>query len=102
MSYESPIQIIHSQMQLQMEGEICKAVQNVGIHVDKGELLRALAHDRGQYDKGYADGKAHRDDPVDAVHVGDDWEYECPTCHSPVYRGQKYCYECGQAVRISD
>ena len=103
MSYESPIQIIYSQMQLQMEGEICKAVQNVGIHVDKDELLRALAHDRGQYDKGYADGKAYRDTPVDLISRDNyKWEFECPVCHTVVYNGQKYCNECGQAVRISD
>ena len=43
-----------------------------------------------------------RDTPVDAVSVGSDWEYECPTCHSPVYDGQKYCFECGQAVKIQE
>ncbi len=38
-----------------MEGEILKAVQNVGVNVDKDELLKALQYDRNQYQKGYAD-----------------------------------------------
>lgn len=41
-----------------MDGQILKAVQNVGIDVDKSELLRALKYDRNQYEKGYEDGKA--------------------------------------------
>ncbi len=56
MNYESPINIISRQMEIQMEGEIMKAVQRVGIDVDKDELLRALRYDRGQYQKGYMDG----------------------------------------------
>lgn len=55
MSYQSPIEIIMSNMQMYMEGEIYKAVQNIGINVDKDELLKALQYDRGQYQKGYAD-----------------------------------------------
>lgn len=103
MSYESPINIIYGQMQLQMDDNICRAVQNVGINVDKEELLQALAYDRNQYEKGYADGKAERDDPVDLIsHDSEGWEFECPVCHTAVYNGQKYCIECGRAVRIGE
>ena len=56
--YESPINIIHGQMQTQMEGDIFRAVQSYAVDVDKGELLRALKYDRDQYDKGYADGRS--------------------------------------------
>lgn len=56
MNYESPINIISQQMKIQMEGEIMKAVQRVGIDVDKDELIRALKYDRAQYQKGYMDG----------------------------------------------
>ena len=44
-----------SDMQVKMEGEILKAVQNVGVNVDKDELLKALQYDRNQYQKGYDD-----------------------------------------------
>lgn len=54
--YESPVEIIQTQMQMQMDGEILKAVQGVGIDVNKEELLKALAYDREQYSKGYKDG----------------------------------------------
>lgn len=53
--YQSPIDVIVGQMNLRMENEICKAVQNVGVTVDKEELLKALQYDRGQYQKGYKD-----------------------------------------------
>lgn len=55
MSYKSPIELIMSDMQIRMEGEVCKAVQNVGVNVDKEELLKVLRHDMNQYQKGYAD-----------------------------------------------
>ena len=54
--YESPIEIVQTQMQMQMDGEILKAVQGVGIDVNKEELVKALAYDREQYSKGYKDG----------------------------------------------
>ena len=105
MSYESLIEVITNQMQITSEihlgKEIIKAVQGVGVNVNKAELLRALAYDREQYEKGYADGKAYRDDPVDLIsHDSEGWEFECPVCHTAVYNGQKYCIECGRAVKM--
>lgn len=58
--YESPIDIIYSEMQTKLEGEVFKAVQNVGINVNKDELIKALSYDRQQYEKGYADAKAEQ------------------------------------------
>lgn len=58
--YKSPIEIIQnnmfSNMQMDLENGIIKAVHRVDINVDKEELLKALGYDRGQYDKGYEDG----------------------------------------------
>ena len=54
--YKSIIDIIHTDMEIKMEGEIMKAVKRCNIEVDKEELLKALQYDRGQYDKGYQDG----------------------------------------------
>ena len=57
--YESPIELsqrLNKQMDLDLENKIVSAVQEVGISVNKYELERALAYDRGQYDKGYKDG----------------------------------------------
>ena len=55
MNYESPIQIVMGEMNVAIENEVCKAVQNIGVTVDRAELLRALRYDRDQYRKGYAD-----------------------------------------------
>ena len=56
--YKSPIEIFYGQMRTQLENDVIKAVQNVGVNVDQNELIRALKYDRDQYEKGYADGKA--------------------------------------------
>lgn len=58
MSWESPIDAMFSDMEMKLEGEVFRAVQRVGITVDKDELLKALEYDRGQYEKGYADAMA--------------------------------------------
>lgn len=55
--YESPIKILESEIVAQWEGNILKAVKNVGIDVDKEELLRALEYDRDQYMIGFLDGR---------------------------------------------
>ena len=55
MNYKSPIDIVVGEFQMHAEGEILKAVQRVGVNVDKDELLKALKYDRDQYSKGYRD-----------------------------------------------
>ena len=55
MNYQSPVDLIISEMNLRLDGEILKAVQNVGVNVDRDELIKALRYDRDQYKKGYAD-----------------------------------------------
>ena len=56
--YQSPIEVIQTQMRNQIEGEIYKAVMRIGVNVDKNELHKALAYDRKQYQKGYEDRDA--------------------------------------------
>ena len=64
--YKSPITIIESTMDSfyktiieQKENAIVAKIQSsFGVDVDKDELLRALQHDRGQYEKGYSDAMA--------------------------------------------
>lgn len=53
--YKSPIEIMQSGINFQTEGEVMKAVVKLGVVVDKDELIKALAYDRGQYEKGYED-----------------------------------------------
>lgn len=57
MAYESPINIVLGSMHTQLDGEIMRAVQEVGVSVDEEELIRALEYDREQYWRGYQDAK---------------------------------------------
>ena len=57
--YESPIKIITGQIKTNYEDAIYSAVQNVGINVDREELLKALEYDRGQYEEGFREGEKH-------------------------------------------
>ena len=54
--YESPIEMISRQVRTQQEENVYKAVLEVGVNVDKEELIRALKYDRDQYNRGYHDG----------------------------------------------
>lgn len=58
--YESPINAIVneicSDIQKKEDKYVMECVRNVGIDVNKHELLKALSYDRNQYDKGYKDG----------------------------------------------
>lgn len=60
--HKAPISMTYSRMIQQInnytEERILKAVAECGIHVDRDELLKALAYDRNQYEKGFEDGKA--------------------------------------------
>ncbi len=58
--YKSPIDLTISAIQMgivkNQEEQIMRAIQNVGVNVDKKELIKALNYDRQQYEKGYCDG----------------------------------------------
>lgn len=60
MGYKSPITIFQDELTRQIiadtETGIFKAVYEQGIVVDKEELIKALAYDREQYQKGFQDG----------------------------------------------
>ena len=63
MAYESPISVWWSdtkieQLRDEYDNLIVRAVKNVCPNVDKDELIKALQYDRGQYEKGFADGIA--------------------------------------------
>ena len=59
--YNSPIKLIQSDLEAQIENGILKAVQEVGIDVNKQELVKALQYDREQYNKGYENAKRKYD-----------------------------------------
>lgn len=60
-NWESPISIteeICREMAEAYDAYIVEEVRKVIPHIDKEELVKALEYDRGQYEKGYADGRA--------------------------------------------
>lgn len=102
--YKSPIEIINDfnnsvakAVMDETENQVYKAVYNVGVNVDKGELLKALAYDRDQYDKGYVDGKAAA--IVHAHWIEHTNVYECSKCGIVRAKGTmgiyNYCPHCG-------
>lgn len=54
--YEPVATFIKGQTESFIDGELLKVTQEMGLDVDREELLKALEYDRGQYEKGYADG----------------------------------------------
>lgn len=57
--YESPIEVVFSDLVSdavkKADEYIVANVQQVGVKVDKDELIKALRFDRGQYEKGWND-----------------------------------------------
>ena len=95
MGYESPITMFIGQLETQIENDIISVVQRVGVDVDRDELLRALQHDRNQYNKGFNDARAHAHWIIDE---GGQWA-ECSNCHEDekiaVLVHKDYCPACG-------
>ena len=58
--YKPPIELTYqykvNNLLQQAEGLIVKACMDVGVKVDKDELVRLLKGDRDSYDRGYKDG----------------------------------------------
>lgn len=94
--YESPIRIIEGELTTKIEDGIMQVVQSYGIEVDKAELMRALRHDRWQYEKGYDDGKASRYFEVKPYKNGTRWH--CGECSTAIGRYWKFCQNCGQKI----
>lgn len=55
--WESPIKILRTQIETQIEDDVIKAISKYGIDIDKDRLLEMLRGDSHSYDKGYVDGK---------------------------------------------
>lgn len=123
--YKSPIDILTNDIVTAEENAVIQAVVKCGINVDKDELVKALAYDRGQYEKGYADAKAETDPemeyrkaktPFFMTHRYIDAETKkegtwvsthCPVCFwnekvglwdSMIDRGTPFCSRCGQKI----
>lgn len=84
--YKSPIEIKLNDLVSDAVGKadeyIVRYVQEVGVNVDKDELIKALEHDRGQYEKGWNDRDAEIVRCKDCKHYSEDgWGYG--NCYRP-------------------
>ena len=93
MSYKSPIEMAITQFRIEqekrLEESIFNAIHEVGITVNKDELIKALKYDREQYQRGYNEGY---DEGFDKGYDADKWisveerlpdENERVLCFSP-------------------
>lgn len=67
MSYKSPINIIQEEMRTKFDNDVLESVINVGIKVNKDELIKALEYDRNQYLQGYEEAKEIYEKALDKV-----------------------------------
>ena len=106
MSYTSPIEMYYKQIEMKVqagiEDAVYNAVQRVGINVDRNELIRALAYDRGQYEKGMLDARL----PAQWLRKPDGG-YMCSRCgvdalfdNTTCMVLSKHCPECGARMKI--
>lgn len=101
LGYESPIQTILSDMRVEYEENMVRAVQNVGFCVNKEELIKALHYDRGQYEKGYADAKKLFERPHgEWENCGGIFCARCSVCKEVAYEtAGNFCPNCGADMR---
>lgn len=107
--YKSPIEILNSfsdsltqRFVEETDKLVLTAVYNIGVKVDKDELIKALKYDRDQYEKGYRDGKESAAESA-VVHAHWNMTYDsrtaCSNCKSVWdyggYGQVFYCPYCG-------
>ena len=96
MSWESPIEGIIRNINIQYEDGIIKAVQSVGFNVNKEELAKALKYDRGQYEKGFRDGRPPKGEwNYKGLDFDIDSLYQCSVCEHFHWAKSNYCPNCG-------
>jgi hypothetical protein len=97
--YKSPIELLVEDIQYQIEKQqdekIYKAVLHYVPNVDKEELIRALQYDRGQYQKGYEDGKRDALESIvrckDCKNVQKDELFGTLWCNGTIVKSDYFC-----------
>lgn len=88
--YESPITTmitdvtdnIAKQFAEQTENMVYQEVLNIGVHVDKEELEKALQYDRNQYENGYMDALLEIQQEIQELEsaISSEGFYYCQAC----------------------
>ena len=98
MSWESPIDVytIANEMTTALDNEIVTVVQRYGFDVNKEELTKALQYDRGQYEKGFRDGRPPKGEWEDKWNSAFKCDIPyCSNCNTPSISKFNYCPHCG-------
>ena len=76
---EKVVKEIADKSEQETEEYVMTAIRNVGINVDKDELLKALTYDRRQYEKGFQDGKSANGEMLETIYsyLGLQFSYPC-------------------------
>ena len=112
MSYEwkSPVDLfydkVHYELEKELDSTVTKAIQTVGINVDKEELIKALQYDRGQYEKGYKDGVASLRQRGMWIELVPNRLYKCSVCEQKIITGEiekyRFCHGCSARMNNVD
>ena len=113
--YKSPIEILNSfsdsimqRFAEETDKLVLTAMYNIGVTVDKAELIKALEYDRDQYEKGYRDGKESATVHAHWRDNGDFPVYNCSNCCDAVPWAWvdnhmiEYCPFCGAIMDAED
>ena len=110
--YESPIEVmfrdIENRIREQEENAITAEVsRQMGVNIDKDELIRALLYDRDQYHRGYEDAKRAYERPTgrwlfDTEHSITIDLFKCSVCGSGGHVHFKYCPKCGARMEAEN
>lgn len=108
---EPIITAITKDLAVQFDGEVMRAVKELGVVVDKDRLVKALTDAFRFYDEGYIAGK-------NAIYKHGEWVYElgdpyCSVCgkqagyfaggyEMEIYEAPKYCPYCGTKMDGKD
>jgi len=107
---EPIIKLFQTQMRMEQEGHILKAVADVGVHVNKERLLKALQDARSFYEEGYEAGlNSHSrngqwDAPIEhgLPHYANHLGVVCSYCCSWADNKYNYCPNCGAYMKDGD
>lgn len=95
-NYESPINVImsdvYTQLEVNLEKGVMSAIGNLGVDINKDELIRALQYDRGQYVMGFQDGWRAANEKI----------VRCKDCRSFLNEDDGWCLEMDRNIEPND
>ncbi len=98
--YESPINLFVSDIATSIDKRIeevtVNAIQNLGIDINKDELIKALDYDRQQYAKGYKDGL---NDATARFIEGERYESKWIPVSDSAWESKFFCFKCGERTK---